>query len=197
MNTETIFRLITFLLLATAFAISGYFRRKADREGGQMQTSEGQKLVIVLRLLGLIVILPLLGYLINPAWVTWARFALPDPVRWLAALVGVAAIPLVCWIFVSIGTNISPTQATRENHKLVTQGPYRWVRHPLYTVGFVLAVALTLLTAIWWLAIGMILPLAILLLRTSKEEARLIETFGDEYREYKKRTGQFFPRLMR
>jgi protein-S-isoprenylcysteine O-methyltransferase Ste14 len=197
MNTETIFRLITFLVLLSAFVISGYFRRKAEREGGQMRTSEGRKLVVVLRLLGLLVILPLLGYLINPVWVSWAQFELPDAVRWAAALIAIAAIPVFYWIFASIGVNISPTQATRQNHKLVTHGPYRWVRHPLYSVGFVVAVALTLLTALWWLAAGMILPLLILLWRTSKEEAWLIETFGDEYRDYMKRTGRFFPKLTR
>ena len=59
-----------------------------------------------------------------------------------------------------------------------------------------MAVCLTLITSLWWLGVGMITPLFILLLRTSKEEARLIETFGDEYREYMKRTGRFFPRLI-
>jgi len=44
--------------------------------------------------------------------------------------------------------------------------------------------------------VGMITPLFILLLRTSKEEARLIETFGDEYREYMQRTGRFLPRMI-
>ncbi|MBI3242735.1 MAG: isoprenylcysteine carboxylmethyltransferase family protein [Chloroflexi bacterium] len=197
MENEIIYRLITFLLLTTALVMSGYFRRKADREGGRMQTSEGQKLVVILRLLGLIVILPLLGYLINPAWVAWARFSLPDSVRWAAALIAIATLPVFYWVLVSIGVNISPTQATRQNHKLVTHGPYRWVRHPLYTTGFICALALTALTTLWWLGMAMPLPLIILLLRTSREEANLVETFGDEYREYMKRAGQFFPKLLR
>jgi protein-S-isoprenylcysteine O-methyltransferase Ste14 len=69
------------------------------------------------------------------------------------------------------------------------------VRHPLYTVGFIFAICLTVITSLWWLAIGMGLPLILLLLRTSKEEARLIEAFGDEYEAYMKRTGRFLPRL--
>jgi protein-S-isoprenylcysteine O-methyltransferase Ste14 len=197
MNTETIFRLIALLLLIAASTIGGYFRRKADREGGQMRSTEGQRLVVVLRLLGLIVILPLFGYLINPDWVAWARFPLPEWVRWVAVLVAVALIPVLYWIFASIGNNISPTQATRINHQLVTHGPYRWVRHPLYSAGFLMAVCLTLITALWWLAVAMLAPLTILFLRTAKEEANLIETFGDEYRQYMKRTGRFFPKLIR
>lgn len=196
MSNETTFRLITVLLLGAALSISIYFRSKAEREGGRMRTSEGRGLVVVLRLLGLLVILPLFGYVINPAWVAWARFDLPDWVRGLAALVAFATLPVIYWIFASIGSNISPTQATRENHQLVTHGPYRWVRHPLYSTGFVLAVCLTLITSLWWLGVGMITPLVILLLRTSKEEARLIETFGDEYRKYMQRTGRFLPRVI-
>jgi protein-S-isoprenylcysteine O-methyltransferase Ste14 len=194
MNTETIFRILTALLLITAIAISGYFRRRADREGGQLRP-EGGGLLIVLRLLGLIVLLPLFGYLINPDWVAWARFPLPEPVRWAAAGVAFTLLPIIYWIFSSIGNNISPTQATREGHQLVTHGPYRWVRHPLYSAGFLLAVCLTLMTALWWLGVAMLLPLALLFRRTAKEEANLINTFGDAYREYMRRTGRFFPKL--
>jgi protein-S-isoprenylcysteine O-methyltransferase Ste14 len=145
----------------------------------------------------LIALLPLLVYLIQPDWVKWARFALPDSVRWLGAVLAVSTIPVFWWILKSIGASISPTHSTRVGHRLVTNGPYRWVRHPLYSTGFVLVLALTLLAAMWWLAGAAILPLTILLMRTSKEEARLIEVFGDEYREYMKRTGRFVPKVGR
>lgn len=197
MDTELAYRLITFLLLLIALFMSSYFRRKAEREGGAMRSTEGRGLVAVLRLLGLVALLPLFGYWINPAWVSWARFYLPDWIRWLAALVAAGAIPVFYWILASIGVNISPTHGIRRNHQLVTHGPYRWVRHPLYTSGTVFAAALILTTTLWWLAAGAVIPLIILLLRTPLEEARLIETFGDEYRAYMRRTGRFLPRLSR
>ena len=197
METESIFRLITLFMLASVMAISVSFRRRAEREGGAMRTGEGQRLVIVLRLLGLIVLAPLLGYLINPGWVQWARFSPPEALRWLAAAGALALLPLFYWIFASIGNNISPTQATRRNHQLVIHGPYRWVRHPLYAGGVLLVAALTLLSGLWWLAVAMLPPLIILLWRTPIEEARLIETFGDAYRDYMRRTGRFWPSLHR
>lgn len=195
MNNEVLFRMITALVLAVAVVISGYFRSKAEREGGPMPSSEGRTLVAALRLLSLIVLLPVLGYIVNPRWVAWARWPLPDWVRWIAALVAIGTIPVFVWILVSIGSNITPTHITRQTHKLVRHGPYRWVRHPLYATGFIFCAALTLLTALWWLPVGIIPPLVALLLRTPIEETRLIETFGEEYREYMKRTGRFFPKI--
>ncbi|MBI5292547.1 MAG: isoprenylcysteine carboxylmethyltransferase family protein [Chloroflexi bacterium] len=195
MNTETVFRIITALLFITALFIGGSFRRKAEREGGALRTPAGNKWVVLLRLMALVVVLPLFGYWINPSWVAWARVALPDWPRWIATGVAVALLPMMVWVFTSIGKNISTSHDTRHGHVLVTHGPYRWVRHPLYSVGFLFAVALTVIAALWWLAVGMILPLFALLLRTGKEEEKLVEAFGDEYRDYMKRTGRFLPRL--
>ena len=68
-----------------------------------------------------------------------------------AAIALGVALSLACaagiyWLFSSIGTGITPTSATRSEHKLVTRGPYRWVRHPLYTVGSTVFVAFGLIT---------------------------------------------------
>ena len=195
MSEELLYRGLTLVLLAVIFGISATFRYRADRVGGALQGENGLRLVVVLRLLSLLILLPLLGYLVNPAWVTWAQFDLPAWMRWLGVAGMIITIPLVTWVLRSIGTNISPSHATREGHQLVTHGPYRWVRHPLYSVGILLCISLTLLTALWTLGVGMLIPLAVLLWRTPREEARLIETFGDEYRAYMRRTGRFIPRI--
>ena len=195
MNTETLFRLLTVTALILVFGVSSYFRYRAERQGGPMQTPQGRGFVVVMRLLGLLFLLPLFGYLINPDWVAWARLTLPDWVRWIAALLIVAIVPAVWWIFTSLGTNISPTQATRVGHQLITHGPYRWVRHPLYTVGFIFYLALSVLTGLWTLGLGILILGPALIWRTPQEEANLIETFGDEYREYMQRTGRFLPHM--
>ena len=195
MTNEIIFRVLTFLLLGAMLGISGFFRHRAERFGGRMMTDEGRRPVRWLRLAGLILLLPLFGYLTNPDWVAWARVDLPVWLRWLGALGGIASIPAGYWVFHSLGLNVSPTQATREGHKLVTHGPYRWVRHPLYTVGILYWLSIILLTGMWWLALGLLPAGAFLLWRTPREEAKLIETFGDEYRLYMKRTGRHLPRV--
>ncbi len=197
MQIDLIFRLITLFVLVTVVSISVTYRHRAERQGGAMRSSEGRQLVVLLRLLGLVVLAPLIGYLIQPTWVEWARLGLPAGIRWLAAVVAVGLLPVFYWIFSSIGNNITPTQSTRHQHQLVTHGPYRWVRHPLYSFGFLLILALTVLTDLWWIAVAMLPPLVILLWRTPTEEARLLETFGDAYRAYMDQTGRFWPRLSR
>jgi protein-S-isoprenylcysteine O-methyltransferase Ste14 len=107
----------------------------------------------------------------------------------------VICLPLVYWLFSSLGKNVTHTVAIRKEHTLVKSGPYRWVRHPLYSVGLALFLGLSLLAANWFIALVIIISFSLLTLRTGIEEARLIERFGDEYREYMRVTGRYFPRL--
>jgi protein-S-isoprenylcysteine O-methyltransferase Ste14 len=125
----------------------------------------------------------------------WAAAGLPDWARWLGAGLGVACVIGIYWLFSSIGRNITPTSATRAQHGLVTHGPYRWVRHPLYTIGSSFFIALGLVADNWFIALAGMLAFLVVALRTPKEEANLIQKFGDEYREYMRRTGRFLPKL--
>lgn len=195
MDTELLFRLLTFIFFVATFGVSIYFRHRADRQGGQLDKSEGQPLIAILRLLGLLLLLPLFGYWINPDWVTWARLPLPDWLRWFAVGIAALMLPMIYWLFSTIGNNISPSHTTRSDHKLVTSGPYRWIRHPLYTFGVLFFFAVSIATALWWFAIGMIIAFLLIALRTPREEAHLIAKFGDEYRAYMQRTGRYLPRF--
>lgn len=107
------------------------------------------------------------------------------------------SIPGLVWLFSTIGENISPTHATRENHQLITDGPYRFVRHPLYTVGFTIFLGIGLMATMWWLQVGLVILSAVIAWRTGREEENLLHEFGEEYRTYMKRTGRYLPKLVR
>lgn len=194
MNEETFFRTLTITLLVAMFSISGYFRHKADQKGGKLDPS-GNKLLLGLRLIALVGYVPLILYLINPAWVSWGRVVLPSAVRWAAVVIGFSMLPLMVWMFQSIGNNISPSHTTRQGHQLVTSGPYRWIRHPLYTFGLIAMSSLVVFTGLWSLGLFLAAAFVVLMWRVPKEEANLIATFGDEYRHYMARTGRFVPRF--
>ena len=194
---ENIFRLFAALILFTAVGISSYYRRKADRDTGEKisRAVDGSVMMILIRLGGLLLWLSPLVYLVNPRWMAWSKLGLPDGVRWLGIGIGVLCVFGVYWLFSRIGSGITPTSATRKQHSLVTRGPYRWVRHPLYTVGSSMFIALGMMSDSWFIAGLGILTFILMAIRTPKEEANLIEKFGDEYRDYMKHTGRFFPKL--
>ena len=194
---ENIFRILAALILFTGVGISSYFRRKADRETGEKVSRkvDGSIFMTIIRIGGLILWLSPLVYLLNPAWMAWSKAGLPEWVRWLGVGLGVLSTIGIYWLFSSIGSGITPTSATRKEHRLVTSGPYRWVRHPLYTFGSSLFIAFGMMADNWFIALLGILAFSAMAFRTPKEEANLVEKFGDEYRDYMKRTGRYLPKF--
>jgi protein-S-isoprenylcysteine O-methyltransferase Ste14 len=194
---ENIFRILAALTLFTCMGISIYFRRKADRETGEKisRKVDGTVLMTIIRIGGLILWLSPFVYLINPNWMAWSKIGLPESVRWAGVVIGVLCVFGIYWLFSSIGTGITPTSATRKEHKLVTHGIYRYIRHPLYTIGSSMFVSFGVMADSWFIAALGILTFILMAIRTPKEEANLIEKFGDEYREYMKHTGRFLPYL--
>ena len=202
MNTETTFQIAGIVLFVIVVSISGYFRRRAAKAGAKAGDKinwrgEGVAIMILLRVFGFAMWLSLLAYLINPRWMAWSALPLPAWLRWVGAAMVAVAIPLIVWMFRSLGHNVTDTVAIRREHTLVTHGPYGYIRHPLYTFGFLLFLGFILLAANWFIALSAILALGPLAARTPIEEAKLVEQFGDEYREYMQRTGRFLPPFKR
>ncbi len=119
---------------------------------------------------------------------------------WPVALVvyGIAAfIELRCRKHLKFGTLVGIPEIARDqsDRKLLTGGIYGRMRHPRY-VGFTLGyLAVALFTN--YLASYMVVPTMIVLAWVTSilEEKELIDVFGDEYRDYRKRVPRFIPRL--
>ena len=199
MENDNIFRYILLLGFAVVFPIGMYHRLKAQLASREKlnRRAEGLFILATLRPIAILSMLGLLAYVINPAWMSWSSVGLPIWVRWLGVGLGMMAAALLIVVFRNLGTNITDTVVTRANHTLVTSGPYRWVRHPFYVAGAVAIAANSLVTANWFLALTGGVTIALLVIRTSTEEEKLVERFGDEYRDYMQRTGRFIPRLKR
>ena len=88
---ENIFRILAALLLITGMGISGYFRRRADRETGERipRKADGTVMMTIIRLGGLVLWLSPFVYLINPSWMTWSKIGLPEWFRWLGVGIGI------------------------------------------------------------------------------------------------------------
>lgn len=202
MNTatgETAYRVAFALILFSCLGVSATYRLRARREAGAIpRRNEGTELILGRLLFGLPLAFALLAYPIRPDWLAWSRLDLPGWLRMSGIVMGAALIPALVWMFRSIGNNISETVLTRDEHKLVTHGPYRWVRHPLYTLGSLLILSLGLISASGFiLAFAVVIPAGMALVVVPQEEAHLVGAFGDEYRSYMTRTGRFVPKLGR
>jgi protein-S-isoprenylcysteine O-methyltransferase Ste14 len=199
MSDENIFRALVGVMVVVALTISGYFRRKAQRVSGERvsRRADGTPMALALAVGGLSMWLSIAAYVVNPEWMAWAALPLPVALRWAGAVVSATALPLVYWLFSSLGRNITPTSATLKQHTLVTHGPYRWVRHPLYSIGTAFVLGIGLMAANGFIALMAVAAFVVLAIRTPTEEANLIAKFGDDYRAYMQRTGRFLPRLLR
>lgn len=191
------FRWLALTVFVLTLGISARLRARARARTGTIPRSREPAGLIAGRL---VVALPLFGsvlaYLLNPRWMDWASVGLHPGLRWLGAALGVAVVPGIHWVLSHLGSNVSETVLTKEDHQLVTSGPYRWVRHPLYAVGICLFLSVGLMAAnafiLAWTALALV---ALRLVVVPREESALIAKFGDDYGSYRSSTGALFPKL--
>jgi protein-S-isoprenylcysteine O-methyltransferase Ste14 len=196
MSTEDPFRIGLLIIFLLTVAVVAYHRLQAASTGERIsRKAEGIMFAIVLRTVGIHLWLITLAYAINPRWLQWARLPIPDGVRWWGFAGGVAGSLLMYWTLTSLGKNLTDTVVTRRNAYLVTHGPYRWIRHPFYVTTALLMASVTLLTANWLIGLGSLGVLAMLSVRTPKEEQMLIERFGQAYCDYMQTTGRYWPKV--
>lgn len=193
------FRWLTLAILLGAISVSGYHRWQARRSGEVIpRRREGAVLLALRSLVSLPLLLAVLGHVVTPAWMEWATFPAPTWLRWSGAVLGPGCVAGVSWVLRSLGRNVSETVLTKRDQELVTGGPYRWVRHPLYTTGIALLGAIGLMLGSWFVLIFD--ALVLLLMRfvvIPMEEEALLQKFGEAYRGYMRGTGRLLPGLRR
>ncbi len=100
------------------------------------------------------------------------------------------------WSIWVLGKYFTVRVQISENAKLVTEGPYKYIRHPAYTGGFLVFTGIPLAIGTWLGAlVAIIVSIIAYQYRISIEEEALREAFGSEYEDYKKRTLKLLPGL--
>jgi len=201
MTTETIFRIAFWILLAGVLAMRVIFAIRVRRAGERVMPDrkavehEGRGTFAVRVLMFCLLLAWLVLYAINPPWMEALSVALPDWLRWAGFILGLASLGLWTWTQVALGKEWSPQLQLRQEHHLVTTGPYARVRHPLYTAMFGYGAGMALVTANLVFIILAAMMVAGAVARIPREEQMMIEGFGDEYTAYMQRTGRFFPKF--
>lgn len=125
-----------------------------------------------------------------------ADYAFRPWMGWVGTLLEAAFLALFYESHRQLGRNWSVSLQIRDNHHLVTDGLYRYVRHPMYTSFWLWALAQFFLLPNWVAGLAGLLGVAILYFsRVGKEEAMMRNAFGAAYDDYAARTGRVFPRL--
>jgi protein-S-isoprenylcysteine O-methyltransferase Ste14 len=107
-----------------------------------------------------------------------------------------AGLSFTVWARLRLDTNWSGAVQVKAAHALVRTGPYRWVRHLIYT-GMLAALLGNAIAVDQWrglLAFGIVLAGFVYKLRL--EERWMIETFGDAYVEYRKHSKALIPGIL-
>lgn len=198
MNQETAFRAVLGVGFLAVLLVGLYHRLRSGASKEPLdRRQEGIFVLATLRPIGLLLRLGVITYLVNPAWMAWSSVPLPAWLRWSGVGVFALGVGLLTWTLRRLGTNLTDTVVTRRAHTLVTQGPYRWVRHPFYDAMALLIVAIVLTAANWFVFVTGAAVFLLLAVRAQTEEAHLLARFGDAYRTYSESTGRFVPKPRR
>ena len=183
-----------FLVAAGAAIVAA--RRAAARHGAvNYLRDEIRGLIPIRAVLGLVFYAALIIWLFGVPGFAWSYVRLPDGVRQAAGVLLVVTVLWLVWSYRALGSNYRAGVGLHGEHELVTTGPYRFLRHPIY-LAFVLLMVLTgLMSQNWVLGLsGLSLVGILAAARVPEEERRLRERFKARWDDYQALTGAFFPR---
>ncbi len=163
------------------------------------QTFERAMWVIWIPLVIAWIVLPWLALRRTNPLLAVPQFATEEPLyaalRWLAAATALACLAMTAWCWSRMGKDWRMDVSEKRKGTLITDGPFAYVRHPIYALSMLLMlcsaiiIATPLMVGIW--AVHLVLNN----LKAQNEERHLLATHGEAYALYLRRTGRFFPRL--
>ena len=142
-----------------------------------------------------------LGFFVPLIWIASPALSFAEyPLRAGPLVAGVLCFVVGLWLFyrshADLGANWSITLEVREQHRLITHGVYRRIRHPMYIALLLYSVGQTLVLPNWVAGPSYLVAFAILFVfRVHAEERMMLEQFGDEYAAYMARTQRLVPRV--
>jgi protein-S-isoprenylcysteine O-methyltransferase Ste14 len=114
--------------------------------------------------------------------------------RWIAAVCAVICLLLTSLCWSRMGTHWRMAVSLRGEEELITDGPFRHVRHPIYALSMLLMICSAIVVPTVPMLVVAIVHLVLMQLKARNEENHLVTVHGDAYRRYLARTGRFFPK---
>ena len=182
----------------TAIVVEMVIRAPINKERKKEKMTEQRVSSQEKNLLGLLLLAMFIVPLVYSAssWLDFANYTLPTWAGWVGVLLIILALIVFWRAHVDLKTNWSPSLEIREKHELITRGIYGYIRHPMYASQWLWVIAQPLLLQNWiagWL--DLFVFSLFYTLRVRAEEKLMIDTFGEQYRDYMKKVGGVFPKL--
>lgn len=194
MNLLQPWNLFFFAAFVVFYRIRGVFVGKTKTEKKVVSQMDGQEKLLLTAMFPGTLLLPVL-YLFTP-WLAFADYHLPEIVPCIGAVTIIAALWLFWRSHADLGKNWSVSLELYENHALVTNGVYQRIRHPMYAAIWLWAFAQGMLLQNWLAGWSVVPAFAVMyVLRVPREEQLMCEKFGDQYRDYMRRSGRILPRF--
>jgi len=114
---------------------------------------------------------------------------------WLGAALVAAGLAFAIWARVHLAGNWSGTVTLKQNHSLTRDGPYRFVRHPIYTGILTAVLGTALVVGDWRGLLALALVTLAFVRKIAIEERFLTDLFGEEYQRYRHEVPALIPRL--
>ena len=198
MDIELVCKIALIIVFSFFSIIRIEYYRRTKRAGHITVIQERKRYPIWLSVFICYTVFTFFLYILFPQALAWATMQIPLWSRLIGVFLGLIALLLFVWIHRNLGSNLSFRLQIKKSQTLVTDGLYRWIRHPMYTAFYVLHIAVFFLTANWFIGVTWVAGLTIIIsLRIKTEEAMLLARFGDQYDQYMERTGRFVPRINR
>lgn len=178
-----------FLILWWAWAL---FNKKASRGGSWRGRAWGMRLALIAAIIVVVQLTHLSGF---GAWLARHGDLLLRPARfwqWTGLVLCLAGFLFAIWARLYLGRNWGIPMSLREQHELVTGGPYARVRHPIYSGLMLAGLGTVLALGMQWLP-AMVLVGVFFALSARTEEKMLSEQFPDAYPPYRRRTKMLIP----
>src|SRR5438477_3393815 len=113
----------------------------------------------------------------------------------LCVIFTIAGLLFSVWARIALGSNWSGTVTIKSGHQLIRRGPYRWIRHPIYTGMLAALLATAIAQGLLSGLLGFAFVFLALYRKAMREESFLSQEFGEGFIKHRQHTGMFLPRF--
>jgi protein-S-isoprenylcysteine O-methyltransferase Ste14 len=197
MTPEIVFQILMGISFISLFAIRIYFQSRVLHEDREIKIQENKLSLVAGSIAALSTLIFGAEYLFFRGAFSFAYILdFPGWLRWLGAILLFLGISLLGSAHYHLGKSFNSLVVAKEGHQLVTSGPYRWIRHPIYTAYLMNYVAGGLLASNLALTFLPVIFFSLMIInRIPREESLMREEFGQDYLDLEAQTGRLLPKI--